>query len=448
MSELPKGTHRKLSEIGLIESRRAAASVSLESHLGGFTEGLKAKGNTIRHVDLITARIRNIIEGCKFRFWSDITAAKVQKYLTGLREGDNGISPQTFNFYLQAMKQFCRWMVRERRAVESPLAHLGGLNVRTDRRHDRRALSVEELLLLLVATQNGPIRFCIPGSERALIYRLAVETGIRAGEIRSLTCSSFDLNETQPTVKVKAAYSKSRQESVMLLRPGTAALLVSHLAKKAPDAPAFGMPSREHVAKMIRADLAEAKLIWLEAMKDDAKEYERRQKSDFLTYIDHDNLVADFHALRHTFITNLASGGVHPKTAQALARHSTFALTMERYSHSRREGEVAALKLLPELPMPELKLDKRSADVKSTGSVLAFCLAQNGTLHEISGDSGRLCGTWKESAGENSSREKSLDNSRDLTNSPELCTVCATPGGVAERLNAPVLKTGGPAKVP
>ena len=31
---------------------------------------------------------------------------------------------QTANFYLQAAKQFCKWMVRERRASESPLAHL------------------------------------------------------------------------------------------------------------------------------------------------------------------------------------------------------------------------------------------------------------------------------------------------------------------------------------
>ena len=42
-----------------------------------------------------------------------------------------------------------------------------------------------------------------------------------------------------------------------------------------------------------------------------------------------------FHALRHTFITNLARSGVHPKTAQSLARHSTITLTMDRYSRNR-----------------------------------------------------------------------------------------------------------------
>ena len=37
--------------------------------------------------------------------------------------------------------------------------------------------------------------------------------------------------------------------------------------------------------------------------------------------------IADFHSLRHTFISNLAACGIHPKLAQQLARHSTIALT-------------------------------------------------------------------------------------------------------------------------
>ena len=53
-----------------------------------------------------------------------------------------------------------------------------------------------------------------------------------------------------------------------------------------------------------------------------------------LVYRNQDGLVADFHALRHTFMTNLAIAGVHPKTAQMLARHSTIAMTMDRYTHS------------------------------------------------------------------------------------------------------------------
>jgi hypothetical protein len=58
---------------------------------------------------------------------------------------------------------------------------------------------------------------------------------------------------------------------------------------------------------------------------------------------------AIFHALRHTFISNLAAGGVHPKTAQRLAQHSTITLTMDRCTHLRREDLAGALQTLPDL---------------------------------------------------------------------------------------------------
>jgi site-specific recombinase XerD len=55
--------------------------------------------------------------------------------------------------------------------------------------------------------------------------------------------------------------------------------------------------------------------------------------------------VYDFHALRHQFITNLARSGVHPKTTQELARHSTIALTMNFYTHvDQKERAVAVSK--------------------------------------------------------------------------------------------------------
>jgi len=108
-------------------------------------------------------------------------------------------------------------MVRERRAVEGPFAHLKGLNTRTDRRHDRRALSVEELQQLIQTTYNGPTRqgrnrcgkpaWIMTGPERSMLYRLAAETGLRSSELRSLTRASFDLDAETPTVTVEAAYT-------------------------------------------------------------------------------------------------------------------------------------------------------------------------------------------------------------------------------------------------
>jgi integrase len=65
-------------------------------------------------------------------------------------------------------------------------------------------------------------------------------------------------------------------------------------------------------------------------------------------------LYADFHSLRHSFLTLLARSGVHPKLSQALARHSTIMLTLDRYSHVQLLDEAAALEALPHILPPKL----------------------------------------------------------------------------------------------
>jgi len=381
VSDLPAFIRRRLLKFGLLASHRVASSRPLSEHLAEFSTALAAKGNTRRHVDLLTARLKSVMEGCGFDYWGDLSASKIEGHLAGLRQGDKGISAQTFNFYLQAVKQFCRWMVKDGRAIKSPVDHLQGLNVRTDRRHDRRALSVDELRRLLTATTTGPVRLGICGKERALIYRLAVETGLRAGELRTLTVSAFNLTAVQPTVTVAAAYSKNRKESVLLLKSSTADEINRHTDGRTAADLAFAVPPRQHVAKMIHADLEYARQLWLKEFGNEI-ERQRHEASDFLKYIDGEKRVADFHALRHTFITNLALGGVHPKTAQTMARHSTFALTMERYSHSHRESEIEALNVLP-----DLTTEKPAAQAVS---VLPSCLPEKGQFREERVDSGRL----------------------------------------------------------
>ena len=98
----------------------------------------------------------------------------------------------------------------------------------------------------------------------------------------------------------------------------------------APAAPVFRIPPRQHAVEVFRADLSVAGIA----------------------YRDDTGRVADFHALRHTFITNLAAGGVHPKIAQLLARHSTIMLTMDRYTHQYAGDVVEALAVLPDLSRP------------------------------------------------------------------------------------------------
>jgi len=70
---------------------------------------------------------------------------------------------------------------------------------------------------------------------------------------------------------------------------------------------------------MIRRDLAVARSEWIhEATSNDQKI--EREKSEFLLFETTEGR-ADFHALRHTFISNLARSGVSPKVAGSPQYH-------------------------------------------------------------------------------------------------------------------------------
>jgi len=200
------------------------------------------------------------------------------------------------------------------------------LNVKGDCRVERRALTPDEFKRLLMAARGGEPFRGISGPDRARLYVVAAYTGLRCSELASLTPESFDfITCPLATVMVKAAYSKNREQSVLPLRTDVAELLRPWIDTLSPHERIWPGSWGQRAAKMVRIDLNAAGIPY----KDEA------------------GRVFDFHALRHHFLSTLAQSGAHPKTAQALARHSTIALTMDRYTHLARFDTAEALKALP-----------------------------------------------------------------------------------------------------
>ena len=377
---LPGRIVKPMARWGLLDKAKTTAGRTLLVHLEGETgapgwrQHLEGKGTTTKQVRLVVGRVRRIVQGCGFTFWSDVDAGKVSAFLHDLRADrkdaggtvKRGASAQTSNFYLTAFKSFCKWMLLDGRVHRNPVAHLQGLNVKTDRRHDRRALEPEEIRWLLDVTAGEPIRCKASGSERAVLYRVAAESGLRAAELASLTAASFDFAADPPTVCVEAAYSKHRRRDEVPLRPDTARLLAEHLGPKLPGAQAFIVPKR--TAEVFRADLTAARRAWI---ADGANEEERteRERSCFLAYRDDGGLYADFHSLRHATGSMLAASGAHPKVAQSIMRHSTVELTLGRYSHLYRGQDADAVNALPDLgqaPAGQRALATGTFDTKAT----------------------------------------------------------------------------------
>lgn len=324
VSGLHGNTLDRLIEWGVLDRRATVAMRLLDEHLRDWHDSIIDRGASDLHAQSLRTRAARVTDGCGFARYGDIAAIDVEQFIA--RKRRDGASIRTCNFYLKAAQQFCRWMVDGGRGYGLPLAALKPQMVTDEKR--RRAMTADELQALITAAENAPTRGRTTGPERALIYLVAAETGLRANELRTLTKASFDLDAEEATVTVKATNSKRRREDVLPVRPELAARLRAHLAKKLPTARAFYVPTL--TAKMIRADLDRAEIPVVT-----------------------DAGVLDFHAVRTTFITNLARGKVHPKVAQALARHSSIELTMQTYTRLGDDEVRVGVDALPTVRLAE-----------------------------------------------------------------------------------------------
>ncbi|MCR4411312.1 MAG: tyrosine-type recombinase/integrase [Thermoguttaceae bacterium] len=342
---------------GLVDPTEEQRKRPLAEHLHEFESYLRNRGVALRGLRETMRMLRRIATESQWRWIADISASAALEFLGGLRR--NGLSAQTYNHYLKAAKQFTRWLVRDHRTPVDPLAHLSRLNILLDRRHDRRALSPDEFARLIAAARGGKRIEGLHGPDRAMLYVVAAWTGFRKAEIGSLTLRSLRLDDDPPTATIAACYSKHRRQDTQILHPELVRQLKAWLATKrniSSDKPLFSISRRfpggieRKTYKMIELDLRAARDQWLDEVKDDAAETERRLKTDFLCYCNHDGLFADFHSLRHLFITNLERAGLSPKMAQTLARHSDIRLTLGVYTHVGLHDQSAAINTLPGPP--------------------------------------------------------------------------------------------------
>ena len=354
LEALPESLLSRLVSWGLLEGHRAEGSKPLTEHIEDYFRSLIHQGDTPQHARQTTTRIKTVLDGCGFTYWTEVSASLVQHTITTslrrtvrkknpkgkLETVDLGpVSKATQNYYLTACKSFARWMVKDRRATTNPLEYLSPVKVlSSDRKIKRRALTAEEVRVLLHATAAAGPSFGVSGYDRMVLYRFAIETGLRASEIRSLKVSDFDLSAG--TVTVSDAYSKNRKTSTLPLRHEMVKLFQDYLAPRLPNTRAFVMPDESNIPRMLRKDMELARNQWI------AEDSCRAEEP--LLEIETSEGRIDFHSLRHTCASFLVHAGVDPKTCQELMRHSTVELTLGKYSHVYRGKTSEAVAKLPD----------------------------------------------------------------------------------------------------
>jgi integrase/recombinase XerC len=363
----------------------------LAEHLDDYAAALEAKGNTLGHVRKTKACIASLFTGCGFVFVRDVDAGAVAEWLNVLRrdatplvvpDGDEfkprdvakllgvsgtaigkavkrlrlppatgngkarrfprttvealvmrkarGRGPETLNHYVRAVRGFFRWLVRAKRIGSNPLDSLSLVNTSADVRRCRRELTAAELGRLFVAARDSATSFrSLTGRDRYFLYLVAAGTGFRANALANLTPADFDLDAS--SVSLSARFNKSRKVKVQPLPRDVAIALRDYVADRPANAPLWG-PVNAWVsrgAEMLRIDLEAAGIAYAV------------EGPDGLEY-------ADFHSLRHSFLTLGGRSGIDLRTLQELAGHSKPELTV-RYSHRRLYDLTGAVDKLPNL---------------------------------------------------------------------------------------------------
>ncbi|MGD8452204.1 MAG: tyrosine-type recombinase/integrase [Phycisphaerae bacterium] len=403
------------AEDAVLDHRTTALSTHVDAYLEhlGTKRGKGGKPRTnAAHVRNARFRLKRVIADCGFTLLRDLGRPALEKWANA-REAE-GMPANTLNGYLLAACAFGNWCVDTKRLTANPFARPPKRDGKADQRRPRRALTEDELRRLLTVARLRPLaEYGRPtvkladagkrennrsrrtwkrapltlstlgaaeahardvlakrpdfiaelerrGRERALIYKALLLTGLRKGELASLTVAQLELDGRVAYAVLAAADEKAGRGAEIPLRSDLVADLNAWLgerldaARAAAKAKGLPLPARlpdDTPLFHVPADLVRA--------------FDRDLEVADIPKRDDRGRVLDVHSLRHTFGTHLSKGGVTPRVAQAAMRHSTIELTMNTYTDPRLLDVAGALDALPALP-PIGRPDAQRA--KATGT--------------------------------------------------------------------------------
>jgi integrase len=307
----------------------AAADSKLADLVDAFLGTLHAR--SAKHQEDFRRSISEVVDDCHWTRLSDATQEGLEKWLARKRAEGGRFSIGTQNNRLAAWRAFGRWLAKTDRVLASPFRHIRLERTDTDRRLERRPFTVDELAALVESVPVSPRRLNMTGTTRAVLYRLAAFTGLRAAEIASLRAKDFRLDESPPVVVIGAKSAKNKRQTAQPIPAALVPVLRGHLNGFKPDEPVFPLGTKTalvKLAKVLRRDCAEA----LEKIES--------APAGFLESAP--GAALDFHSLRGSFATILA-GTVSQATLGKLARHAAPSTTLRHYAKPQAEALAAEL---------------------------------------------------------------------------------------------------------
>ena len=393
-AELVKGEVLTAAEDATIDHQ----TTPLADHIAAFVAHQKAKGLNRLRIQNTRSRLTRLADECRFYRLGDMTATALDRWLVAQQA--EGMGAGTRNEYRQELVGFGNWCVRNRRLLSNPFAGVPKADTKADCRRKRRALTEAELMRLLDMARRRPLLDAMTirrgkhkgeavavlrdetrrrlerlGQERALIYKTLVLTGLRKGELASITVGQVDLDASMPSLALEAADEKNREGSTIPLHADLADDFRGWLADKAKalqeaaqrvPVVRFDSEHQKHEKRNLgdstgREGQSCLPLTAVPTLPPDTPLFtvpaglvrilDRDLRLAGIPKVDERGRTVDVHALRNTFGTLLSKGGVTPRTAQAAMRHSTIDLTMNTYTDPKLLDVAGAMESLPSLPL-------------------------------------------------------------------------------------------------
>lgn len=250
----------------------------LTEHFEEYHEHRRALGLNAVRIRNTEARLERLAEECGFSSLKCLRGESLESWLAARKR--EGMSPGTRNEYRQELVGFGNWCVSTSRLTENPFSKVARADARSDQRRKRRAMSEPELQRLLYVAEMRPIaehgrikerkkgkgahdtwklsaldfesfpgavergkealkgkpallaKLQRRGRERALIYKTLVLTGLRRGELASITLGQVQLDGDIPHLVLDAKNAKNREGAELPLRADLVADLRKWIEEK------------------------------------------------------------------------------------------------------------------------------------------------------------------------------------------------------------------------
>ncbi|NQT93604.1 MAG: tyrosine-type recombinase/integrase, partial [Lentisphaerae bacterium] len=311
--------------------REALLADVAESYLKHVRAEHQDKPRTAESYQMALSDILSFLEGRGILFVEQLEESGIAEYRdTRMTEGRSityshygrertrgipPIGPRTVNIRVGALKTMLTWAVGQGGLISTnPLADVKPLPVKRKRRVRRALTRIEKRELLE----------CSPEPFKTIWFTF-LSTGLRLNELVSLTWDDVDVERGE--IIIRGEVSKNSELDTIPLREILWERLFE-LAQKKTGRHVFvntkGTPWRHNLHKRFNECLASACI-----KKTTPKG------------------VADIHALRVTFGTELVEAGADIRTVQRLMRHKSPTVTMQFYVRARQSNLRAAVESLP-----------------------------------------------------------------------------------------------------